>query len=389
MDQAIVIYFKAPHSFTAEDVVEFQCHGGSMVAGMVLETLLHYGVRLAQPGEFSKRAFLNGRIDLSEAEAIAALIETKSVDAAKMLTRQLKGELKEFVLYVRNLLIEILAFVEVNIDYAEEDLPQDMLETIQQKLDAILEELLKTYESSKRRQGMMQGFKIAIIGKPNVGKSSLLNNLLNYERAIISDVAGTTRDTIEAEIRIGTHLVKIVDTAGIRKTEDSIEKIGIERSIMAIEESEIVLALFDNSRVCDDEDEEILSLLERYRDSKQIVSLLNKTDLPNAFDVKRLSKDVISLTCQKETQSVVKALQTILDQTVHEDNLLLTSSRQIDAVRRAYENIQTSTLLLNEGQLELFAFHLNDAITAISSISMAFDRDEILDKMFGSFCLGK
>ncbi len=389
VDQAIVIYFKAPHSFTAEDVVEFQCHGGSMVASMVLETLLHYGVRLAQPGEFSKRAFLNGRIDLSEAEAIAALIETKSVDAAKMLTRQLKGELKEFVLHVRNLLIEILAFVEVNIDYAEEDLPQDMLETIQQKLDAILEELLKTYESSKRRQGMMQGFKIAIIGKPNVGKSSLLNNLLNYERAIISDVAGTTRDTIEAEIRIGTHLVKIVDTAGIRKTEDSIEKIGIERSIMAIEESEIVLALFDNSRVCDDEDEEILSLLERYRDSKQIVSLLNKTDLPNAFDVKRLSKDVISLTCQKETQSVVKALQTILDQTVHEDNLLLTSSRQIDAVRRAYENIQTSTLLLNEGQLELFAFHLNDAITAISSISMAFDRDEILDKMFGSFCLGK
>lgn len=389
MDQAIVIYFKAPHSFTAEDVVEFQCHGGSMVASMVLETLLHYGVRLAQPGEFSKRAFLNGRIDLSEAEAIAALIETKSVDAAKMLTRQLKGELKEFVLHVRNLLIEILAFVEVNIDYAEEDLPQDMLETIQQKLDAILEELLKTYESSKRRQGMMQGFKIAIIGKPNVGKSSLLNNLLNYERAIISDVAGTTRDTIEAEIRIGTHLVKIVDTAGIRKTEDSIEKIGIERSIMAIEESEIVLALFDNSRLCDDEDEEILSLLERYRDSKQIVSLLNKTDLPNAFDVKRLSKEVISLTCQKETQSVVKALQTILDQTVYEDSLLLTSSRQIDAVRRAYENIQTSTLLLNEGQLELFAFHLNDAITAISSISMAFDRDEILDKMFGSFCLGK
>ncbi|WP_041666335.1 tRNA uridine-5-carboxymethylaminomethyl(34) synthesis GTPase MnmE [Sulfurospirillum deleyianum] len=389
VDQAIVIYFKAPHSFTAEDVVEFQCHGGSMVASMVLETLLHYGVRLAQPGEFSKRAFLNGRIDLSEAEAIAALIETKSVDAAKMLTRQLKGELKEFVLHVRNLLIEILAFVEVNIDYAEEDLPQDMLETIQQKLDAILEELLKTYESSKRRQGMMQGFKIAIIGKPNVGKSSLLNNLLNYERAIISDVAGTTRDTIEAEIRIGTHLVKIVDTAGIRKTEDSIEKIGIERSIMAIEESEIVLALFDNSRLCDDEDEEILSLLERYRDSKQIVSLLNKTDLPNAFDVKRLSKEVISLTCQKETQSVVKALQTILDQTVYEDSLLLTSSRQIDAVRRAYENIQTSTLLLNEGQLELFAFHLNDAITAISSISMAFDRDEILDKMFGSFCLGK
>ena len=389
IDQAIVIYFKAPHSFTAEDVVEFQCHGGSVVAGIVLEALIHHGARLANPGEFSKRAFLNGRIDLSEAEAIAALIETKSVDAAKMLTRQLKGELRDFVLHVRELLIEILAFVEVNIDYAEEDLPLDMIEKIRAKLDALAKELQKTYESSKRRQGLMQGFKIAIVGKPNVGKSSLLNTLLSYDRAIISDIAGTTRDTIEEELRIGTHLVRIVDTAGIRQAHDTIEKIGIERSIAAIEESEIVIAMFDNSKTCDHEDEEMLSLLQRYAATKQIVMVLNKIDLVNQFDTKRLKEDFIALSCQKDSQQLTQKLQMMLDQTTMEDSIMLISTRQIDAVKNACENVQSSYTLLGEGELELFAFHINAAIQYISSITTAFERDEILEKMFSNFCLGK
>jgi tRNA modification GTPase len=389
IDQAIVIYFKGPHSFTAEDVVEFQCHGGSVVAGIVLQTLLHHGARLANPGEFSKRAFLNGRIDLSEAEAIAALIETKSVDAAKMLTRQLKGELRHFVLHVRELLIEILAFVEVNIDYAEEDLPLDMIEKIKVKLDTLAKELFKTYESSQRRQGMMQGFKIAIVGKPNVGKSSLLNTLLSYDRAIISDIAGTTRDTIEEELRIGTHLVRIVDTAGIRLAHDAIEKIGIERSIAAIEESEIVIALFDNSNVYDHEDEKMLALLQTYRDSKHILMVLNKIDLPNRFETSHLNGDFIALSCQSDSDKLTQKLQMILDETTSEDTLMLTSARQIEAVKQAYENVQSSYLLLGEGELELFAFHINVAIQSISSITTAFERDEILEKMFSSFCLGK
>ncbi|MBP1680794.1 MAG: mnmE [Proteobacteria bacterium] len=389
IDQAIVIYFKAPHSFTAEDVVEFQCHGGSVVAQLVLETLITHGARLANPGEFSKRAFLNGRIDLSEAEAIAALIETKSVDAAKMLTRQLKGELREFVLHVRELLIEILAFVEVNIDYAEEDLPLDMIEKIKAKLDTLAKELFKTYESSKRRQGLMQGFKIAIVGKPNVGKSSLLNTLLSYDRAIISDIAGTTRDTIEEELRIGSHLVRIVDTAGIRQAHDVIEKIGIERSISAIEESEIVIAMFDNSKPCDHEDEEMLTLLQQYASSKQILTVLNKIDLPNHFDTKRLVTEFIPLSCQSDSYELTQKLETILDQTTQEDSIMLTSTRQIDAVKKAYENVQSSYQLLGEGELELFAFHINEAIVSISSITTAFERDEILEKMFSNFCLGK
>ncbi|ATB69859.1 tRNA modification GTPase MnmE [Sulfurospirillum diekertiae] len=389
IDQAIVIYFKAPHSFTAEDVVEFQCHGGSIVAGIVLEALIYHGARLANPGEFSKRAFLNGRIDLSEAEAIAALIETKSVDAAKMLTRQLKGELRDFVLHVRELLIEILAFVEVNIDYAEEDLPLNMIENIRAKLDILAKELLKTYESSKRRQGLIQGFKIAIVGKPNVGKSSLLNTLLSYDRAIISDIAGTTRDTIEEELRIGTHLVRIVDTAGIRQAHDVIEKIGIERSIAAIEESEIVIALFDNSMPCDNEDKEILTLLQNYAESKQILTVLNKIDLPNQFDTQHLGSNFIALSCQNDSYELTQKLEILLDQTTIDDSIMLTSARQIEAVKKAYENVLNSYKLLGEGELELFAFHINEAIHSISSITTAFERDEILEKMFSSFCLGK
>ncbi len=389
IDQAIVIYFKAPHSFTAEDVVEFQCHGGVVVAHMILAALVEEGVRLANPGEFSKRAFLNGRIDLSEAEAIAALIESKSVDAAKMLTRQLKGELKEFVLHVRKLLIEILAFVEVNIDYAEEDLPLSMIEMINEKLSNLHSELYKTYESSKRRQGMMHGFKVAIVGKPNVGKSSLLNKLLSFDRAIISDIAGTTRDTIEEELRIGTHLVKIVDTAGIREAGDVIEKIGIERSIKAIEESEIVLAMFDGSRACDSEDALIIDLLNSYKDKKHIVTLINKSDLKTAFDTDLLNSDFLTLSCHEDVHHLINSLQLFLDKNAQNDTTMLTSLRQLEAVKSAYENIQSSAKLLSFGELELFAFHINEAINSISSITTAFERDEILETMFGNFCLGK
>jgi tRNA modification GTPase len=216
IDESIILYFQAPFSFTAEDVVEIQCHGGFIVAQSILKTLLACGARLANPGEFSKRAFFNGRIDLSEAEAIAQLIEAKSEDAAKILARQMKGELKEFIEKIRDAIIHILAYSEVSIDYAEEDLPQDLVMQIEAKLRDLVDSLHKTLVASRSREGLMQGFRVAIVGKPNVGKSSLLNALLNYNRAIVSDIAGTTRDTIEEQVKIGTHLIRIVDTAGIR-----------------------------------------------------------------------------------------------------------------------------------------------------------------------------
>lgn len=389
IDEPIVIYFQAPHSFTAEDVVEFQCHGGYVVADMILSEVLTCGARLAHPGEFSKRAFLNGRIDLSEAEAIAKLIETKSVDAAKILTRQMKGEVKVFVQNIRNSLVEVLAFVEVNIDYAEEDLPLDLLEQIKNKLEALRIELKKTYDSSKSRAGLINGFRVAIVGKPNVGKSSLLNSMLHYERAIISDIAGTTRDTIEEEIRIGTHLIKIVDTAGIRQSSDGIERIGIERSKKAIEDSEIVIAMFDNSREFEEDDKQILEMLQGNAVDKKVIFVLNKNDLPPLFDATHLTDGYVSLSCKGEPTELVEKLQTILDANSLDETLLLSSKRQMQAVLQTYEAIEESVDLLCEGELELFAFNLNQAIMSIASISRNFDRDEILESMFGNFCLGK
>jgi len=388
IDEAIVVYFKNPHSFSGEDIVEFQCHGGLIVADMVLNAVLSFGARVANPGEFSKRAFLNGKIDLTKAEAIAKLIETKSEDAAKILARQLKGELQEFVDKIRDDLVEILAFVEVNIDYAEEDLPKNLLQQIENRLDNMYDLLKNTYESSQRREGLIEGFRVAIIGKPNVGKSSLLNSFLNYDRAIISEIAGTTRDTIEEEVRIGTHLIKIVDTAGIRDSSDEIEKIGIQRSKDAIDLSDIVIAIFDNSRVCDDEDREILDILKEYQEDKSIIKVLNKIDLDRRFD-SRVLNDALEISCKEDIRALISKLKEILDATNMDDSLLLTSKRQMSAIKSSFMEIRASKEVLNEGELEIFAFHINEALRYISSISKNFDRDEILDKMFGSFCLGK
>ena len=388
LDEAIVLYFKNPHSFTGEDIVEFQCHGGLIVAEMILSSILESGARLASPGEFSKRAVINGRMDLTKAEATAKLIETKSIDAALILTKQLRGDLAGFVNSLRDSLVEILAFVEVNIDYAEEDLPLDLLVQIEEKLKANASLLEKSVQASQSREGLLNGFKVSIIGKPNVGKSSLLNALLSYNRAIISDIAGTTRDTIEEEIKIGTHLVKIVDTAGIRDAKETIEKIGIERSIDAIEESEIVIALFDGSCPKDDDDQKIIALIERYKDEKEIIVAINKKDLPQKFDAQYLN-DALHISSKEDTTLVTEKLKTYLDSQSLEDEIILISKRQVQATQQALEAINEARELLSFGELELFAFHINEAIENISSITKSFQRDEILDKMFSSFCLGK
>lgn len=390
IDEAIVIYFQAPRSFTGEEVVEFQCHGGYVVAESVLRAVLSEGARLAEPGEFSKRAFLNGRLDLTQAEATAALIEAKSDDAARILARQMKGELRGYVEGIRDLLLEILAYSEVVIDYAEEDLPQDVVEQIEIKLEKIKATLSKTLESSRRRSGLMQGFRVAIIGKPNVGKSSLLNALLDYERAIVSDIAGTTRDTIEEQVRIGTHLIRLVDTAGIRNASDEIERIGIERSIAAIENADVVIALFDSSREIDDEDRSIIDLIERYRDEKPFICILNKSDLPQSFDTTTIEHySPIRLSCKQDTQLLVDTLSTLMDHENDGEEMMLISQRQISATENAVRAINEAYEPLHDGELEFFSFHINAAIRAVASISRPYELDEMFDKMFGQFCLGK
>ncbi len=388
IDEAIVIYFKAPFSFTAEDVVEIQCHGGFIVAQSILKATLEAGARLATAGEFSKRAFFNGRIDLSEAEAIAQLIEAKSEDAAKILAQQMKGSLKEYIEKVRDAIIHILAYSEVTIDYAEEDLPEDLIKQIEAKLSELKDSLETTIMASKQREGLMQGFKVAIVGKPNVGKSSLLNSLLNFNRAIVSEIAGTTRDTIEEQVKIGTHLIRIVDTAGIREANDEIERIGIERSLEAIKESDIVVVLFDSSREMDAEDREIITLLEEHAKNKNIIYVKNKIDLESKFINDTIKFD-LELNSKDSVVSLVKALQNIMDRSNSSDEIMLISQRQISAVENTLTNIQEALFPLETGELEIFSFHLNEAVKEMASITRPFENDEMLDKMFGSFCLGK
>jgi tRNA modification GTPase len=390
LDEALVLYFKAPFSFTAEDVVEFQCHGGLVVAQQVLQATLDAGAELADPGEFSKRAFLNGRIDLSEAEAIAQLIAAKSEDAAAILAKQIKGSLREFIEEVRDELLHILAYSEVSIDYAEEDLPEDLVVQIMNRLQDLHVKLTRTLDASRSRAGLMQGFKVSIIGKPNVGKSSLLNALLNYSRAIVSDIAGTTRDTIEEQVKIGSHLIKIVDTAGIREANDEIERIGIARSIEAVKESEIIIALFDGSREKDGEDDAIIDLIEQYHHEKSFITFINKSDLPQKFDAQILIEHApLALSCKAATSELIAALKRIMDAKNSSEEMMLISTRQIQAVEKTLAALEAAYEPLQEQELEILSFHLNTALYEMASITRPFENDEMLDKMFGSFCLGK
>ena len=389
IDYALVVYFQNPQSFTGEDIVEFQCHGGVVVAEEILDAVLHYGARLAAPGEFSKRAFLNGKIDLSKAEAIAKLIEAKSADAAKILARQLKGELGTFVQHSREALLRALAYSEVMIDYAEDEMPEDILAQLLAQLASIAERMTALVQSSRRRRGLIEGFRVAIIGKPNVGKSSLLNALLSYDRAIVSDIAGTTRDTIEEQVRIGSHLIRLIDTAGIRDAGDQIERIGVERSLRSVAESDVVIALFDGSTPLDAEDQKIIDILEANPEKERIVAV-SKSDLERVADIGLLSAfSPIAVSVKEQFQYLADTLQERLDGIGEGDELMLVSARQIEAVERCADEVQSAQTPLERGELEFFSYHLQEAVRAIGTITHPYDNEEILDKMFGEFCLGK
>ncbi len=387
IDEALLLYFENPHSFTGEDVVEFQCHGGIAITNLVLETCIKHGARIANPGEFSKRAYLNQKIDLTQALAISKMIEAKSEDAVKILAKQLKGELKDFVEDIRKDLLFMLAYTEVNIDYAEEDLPSDIFDQIKEKLEKIETKLTNTLEASKRREGLIDGFKVAIIGKPNVGKSSLLNKLLNFNRAIVSDIAGTTRDTIEESVKIGTHIIKIVDTAGIREASDEIEKIGIEKSKEAIEESDIVIALFDGSRNFDSEDTKIIELIEDINKNKIIV--VTKSDLPQKLNSDMLKESCLRLNTKDTINPLIDSLEEILNVNSSDDGLTLISKQQVIEVENTIVHIKDASTPLETGELEFFAHHINEALQNISNITRPYEHGQMLDVMFGEFCLGK
>ena len=385
IDEAIMIYFKAPYSFTGEDIVEFQTHGGFSVSEVLLEELVSLGARLALAGEFSKRACLNGKMTPLKALNIQDLILSKSALAAKIIARNMQGNLGELLEKIRTDLVKTLAFVETSIDYADDDLPSDLLEQISTMCEENSKILKEIYTLSQSKKGLIEGFKIAIVGKPNVGKSSLLNALLSYERAIVSDIAGTTRDTIEENFKLGTHLLRIIDTAGIRESKDVIEQIGVALSKKSLEDADIILAVFDASRVQDKEDEKIFDLLANT--DKKIFWILNKSDLENVFKNTQ-NKNFIKLSAQKDITLLKEELQNYLN-SFDSEGIMVSSLDLINACKISSETIFRAKGLLEESSLELFAFELNLAINELARFTKDFQRDEILDEMFGNFCLGK
>ncbi|EAK7923126.1 tRNA uridine-5-carboxymethylaminomethyl(34) synthesis GTPase MnmE [Campylobacter jejuni] len=385
IDEAIMIYFKAPYSFTGEDIVEFQTHGGFSVSEVLLEELVSLGARLALAGEFSKRACLNGKMTPLKALNIQDLILSKSALAAKIIARNMQGNLGELLEKIRTDLVRTLAFVETSIDYADDDLPSDLLEQISTMCEENSKILKEIYTLSQSKKGLIEGFKIAIVGKPNVGKSSLLNALLSYERAIVSDIAGTTRDTIEENFKLGTHLLRIIDTAGIRESKDVIEQIGVALSKKSLEDADIILAVFDASRVQDKEDEKIFDLLANT--DKKIFWILNKSDLENVFKNTQ-NKNFIKLSAQKDITLLKEELQNYLN-SFDSEGIMVSSLDLINACKISSEAIFRAKGLLEESSLEFFAFELNLAINELARFTKDFQRDEILDEMFGNFCLGK
>ncbi|WP_163534142.1 tRNA uridine-5-carboxymethylaminomethyl(34) synthesis GTPase MnmE [Helicobacter suis] len=395
LDQCLALYFKAPHSYTGEDVVELQCHGGIVVARLILEACLKQGAILAKGGEFTQRAFLNKRMDLTQVQALAKLLESQNANMVKAMAKQIKGALKDFIQTTRTALLKLLASSEVLIDYAEEDLPLNLLDRMQEDLEQIEQQLLKVLEVSRARSAKLEGYTLSIIGKPNVGKSSLLNALLLEERALVSEIAGTTRDTIEEVISLYGSSLKIIDTAGIRTSNDPIERLGIAKSKQRMQESDIILALFDLSSPLDHQDQVILELLQANQD-KILCVIFNKNDCPIKLDTTALLANLpplfapaISLNTKEPCLPLLKeALKPLFEHNPN-DSLILATLTQQNSLELSIKSLQSAKKPLQHAELELFSYHIKDALESIVAISKPYYTDEMLDAMFQEFCLGK
>lgn len=383
IDRGIVIYFKAPHSFNGEDIVEIQSHGGIALQKKLLEVCQHFGARIARVGEFSKIALLNGKMDLSQVETTANLIATRNANALNLIAQNLKGDLQKIIDDFRDKLLEILAQSEALIDYAEDEIPQNLrknLSDLQMRLQSIL-------AHSKTMQHALHGHKLAIIGKPNVGKSSILNALLLKNRAIVSDIEGTTRDSIEAQLTIDGQVITIIDTAGIRASSEAIEILGIEKAKEIAREASIILAVFDGSKNFDDE--EILQIL-RENAEKIIITAINKSDKERVVDLAHF-RDYTPIFISTKDESVFKIrdylAKAIAINPQNDESVILGSLRQMECVEGAINALAAAEQ--NISDFEIFSLHINDAIKWLESLTKPYNYDEMLDKMFSTFCLGK
>lgn len=392
LDEVMVGVMKAPKTFTREDVVEINTHGGIAVMNEILQLLLRNGARMAEPGEFTKRAFLNGRMDLSQAEAVMDIIRAKTDQAMNIAVKQLDGSLSNLINKTRQKILETLAQVEVNIDYPEYDDVEEMTTRMLREKTAafqkLLENLLKT---AKRGKILREGLSTAIIGRPNVGKSSLLNHLLREEKAIVTDIAGTTRDVIEEYVNINGVPLKLVDTAGIRETDDIVERIGVERSHKALEEADLVLLVLNANEALTGQDRQLLKISE---DSNRIV-LLNKTDLSENIETADLPEDVIKISVLEDTN--IDKIEAKINELffenagiIEQDATYLSNSRHIALIEQALEALKAVNDGLDAGMpVDLVQVDMTRAWEILGELTGDAAPDELITQLFSQFCLGK
>ena len=395
IDEVLLTVMKAPRTYTREDIVEINCHGGAACVQKVLELTLLAGARLAEPGEFTKRAFLNGRIDLAQAESVADIIRAKTDLTRQVAMNQLQGTMSKTVNRLRDLLIDILAEVEASIDFPEEDLDfGDSIELSKRTQTVLtqLEDLLQTAEDGKI---LREGLSLAIVGKPNVGKSSLLNALLQEDRAIVTEIPGTTRDTIEEYANIRGIPIKLIDTAGIRETSDTVEYAGVKRSKEWLERSDLLLVMLDASEPLTEDDRKLLELTK----DKKSITVLNKIDLTELLDIEQIQKltpdKPIVETSMLTGQGLEDLKTSILDSVIHgesisPDSAIITNVRHRDALRKAKIDIEHALSSLNAAMPpELVAVDLRGALDNLGLIVGETTTDDILDRIFSQFCIGK
>jgi tRNA modification GTPase len=389
IDEVVVTVFKAPRSFTTENVVEISVHGGSYIASLVLEALISKGARLAEPGEFTRRAYLNGRIDLTQAESIMDMINAKTRLQLQLATSSLSGDVRKRMESLQTELLDIIAIIEVNIDYPEYDDVVTMTnELIIPKIKQLIQSIQLILEKADSGKVIRDGIKTVIVGKPNVGKSSLLNTLLNEDKAIVTDISGTTRDLVEGELRLGGLLLRLIDTAGVRETEDIVEKIGIDKTKKALEQADLVILVLDQSRELSKEDELLLTLTQ---DKKRII-VGNKADLGPSH-LSNISS-IISLSAK--TKQGMNALEVALQDlfihaSMHESTeVVLGNTRHIGKMQETLQALQDA---LHAAQshlpIDMVEIDVKNAWTALGEITGDVATDQLIQSLFSKFCLGK
>ena len=394
VDEVMAVRLKAPKSYTCEDIVEINCHGGTLVSEKVLELVLRNGARHAESGEFTKRAFMNGRIDLSQAEAVMDIIQGKTEKSVSLSLDQLRGDLRDKVNQFKKALLDITAHVNVVLDYPEEGIDDPLPAELRNNLEEVYEEANRLIDSYNTGKKIKEGIKTVIVGKPNVGKSTLLNALLHEERAIVTHVAGTTRDVIEEIINIKGVPLVLVDTAGIRKTDDIVENIGVEKSKQFIEKADLVLLVLDASKELENEDIEVINQIKENK--KKVIVLLNKIDLNRKIDLEGYNLGNIVEISAKDNIGIEDMQEKIYSYIMEEDvensseKLIITNIRHKTALEKTKDAIKNIFETIDMGlPMDLISVDLKEALDSLSEITGEISSEDILDHVFGNFCVGK